>query len=157
MEIKVIASGIGASIPKLDVGFSLFSGVYILRRNTIAAKPYVLGIATGPKLGGNNGSLIVGHVNTSWMKVDPSKHKWLFNMSSLLGKLAEVELSGTLIISGKIDVSIKIYDQNGESKFSVEKVDIESSGGQIADTKIRGTIIDMMGKTRDGGSLCAQP
>lgn len=51
----------------------------------------MFGVATGPEVGGNNGSLVASYVNTSWMKLDPSKHDWLCSGRSLVGKLAEIE------------------------------------------------------------------
>jgi hypothetical protein len=157
MEMKLVASGVGASVPKLGVGFSLFSGIYILIRHSATAKPYVFGVATGPEIGGNNGSLVASYINTSWMKLNPLKHDWLCSGRSLVGKLAEIELKGTLLFSGDVDISISIYDDSNESIYELSKIKIESSGGQLTDTKIRGKIVDMMGKTKDGTNLCAQP
>lgn len=156
MEMKLIASGIGASVPKMSIGFSLFSGVYIMMRRKRLAKPYILGIASGAEIGGKSGTLIVGHIETSWMKIDSAKHNWLCNRRILVGKTAEISLKGTLILSGGVDVSITIYDENSESKYSLSKVGIKSSGGQLTSTTIRGTIKDMMGKSQQRRLLCAQ-
>jgi uncharacterized lipoprotein YajG len=76
---------------------------------------------------------------------------------SIVGKKAEVEIKGTLMLQGKVDISITIFDKNGESNFSINKVDIESGGWQFANTKIRGKIVDMMGKTQHGERLYEQP
>ncbi|HEX5486006.1 MAG TPA: hypothetical protein VFX23_08410 [Limnobacter sp.] len=157
MEIKLIASSIGAAIPRIGVGFSLFAGVYIMTRRTPNDKPYVLGIASKPEIGGNNGSLIASHVETAWLKIDLSKHNWLCNRHALAGKRAEVKLSGTLVYKGKLDLSITVFDDQNESIFSIDKVDVASTGGQLTDTAIRGTIVDMMGKTRHGEQLCQHP
>lgn len=154
MEIKILASGVGAAIPKTSIGFNLFSGVYIQIRRASADKPQVFGIATGPEVGGNSGTLIAGHIETSWMKIDAGKHAWLCSRSSLVGKLGEVELKGTLLFSGSVDVNFTIYDANNEAGFSLSRVKVESSGGQLADTKVRGVIKDMMGQTQNGGLLC---
>jgi hypothetical protein len=54
MELKLVASSIGASIPKAGVGFSLFAGVYIQLRDTPKGRPYTLGIAAPPGIGGNS-------------------------------------------------------------------------------------------------------
>ncbi|VAX32903.1 hypothetical protein MNBD_NITROSPIRAE01-1393 [hydrothermal vent metagenome] len=155
MELKLIASGIGASIPKINIGFSLFSGVYIQLRDTPTAIPYTFGIASTPEIGGNNGTFIASHVNTKWTRFDIKKHPWLCNKMGLKGKNAEVEIKGTLFLEGKVDISFTIFDENSESKFSISKVGIESWGGQLANTKIRGKIVDMMGKTQHGRVLCA--
>lgn len=108
-------------------------------------------------MGGNSGTLIAGHIETAWMKIDAVKHGWLCNRTSLVGKHGEVELKGTLAFSGKVDVTFTVYDANNESNFSLSQIRVESTGGQIADTRVRGIIKDMMGKTRNGSALCAQP
>lgn len=53
-----------------------------------------------------------------------------------------------------MDVAFKIFDEQGESKFSIEKVNVEASGGQVSDTKVRGKIVDMSGKSHSG-AICA--
>ena len=154
MEMKILASGVGAAIPKTSIGFNLFSGVYIQIRRASADKPQVFGIATGPEVGGNSGTLIAGHIETSWMKIDAGKHAWLCSRSSLVGKLGEIELKGTLLFSGSVDVTFTLYDADNEASFSLSRVKVESSGGQLADTKVRGVIKDMMGQTQNGSMLC---
>ncbi|WP_165497350.1 hypothetical protein [Phytopseudomonas dryadis] len=39
MEMKILASGVGAAIPKTSIGFSLFSGVYIQIRRSSSENP----------------------------------------------------------------------------------------------------------------------
>jgi hypothetical protein len=157
MEMKIIASGIGASIPKIDVGFSLFSGAYILLRATPKAKPHVFGIATTPEGSNKNGTFIASHIVTSWIKIDQNKHNWLCNRSSLVGKTCELKIEGTIIYKSHVGISLKIIDAFNEIEFSLEKVAVESHGGQLSDTKVLGIIKDMMGKTQSGGSLCVHP
>lgn len=157
MEIKMLVSGFGAAIPKTNFGFNLFSGVYIMLRDTPKGKPYVLGIAASPSIGGRSGTIVASHINTSWMNVDVNKHPWLCSKISLIGKHAQVEIKGTLLFSGKVDVTLTVYDNNQESQYSVSKVDIESSGGQLAATSVRGEIKDMMGKTNHGRAICGNP
>lgn len=75
--------------------------------------------------------------------------------SLIVGRQAgEVELKGTLLFSGSVDVNFTIYDANNEASFSLSRVKVESSGGQLADTRGRGVIKDMMGQTQNGGLLC---
>ena len=118
--------------------------------------PYTLGIASLPDIGGNNGTLIGSFISTTWAKVDTTKHNWICSKTSLIGKTAEVQVQGTLLFSGKVDLVFTIYDQNSESKFSISKIDIDASGGQISDTKVRGKLLDMMGKINSGNKICAQ-
>lgn len=154
MEIKLIGSGIGASIPKINFGFNIVSGVYIQFRDTPNAKPLTLGIAASPEVGGSNGALIASYIVTDWAKVDSSKHPWLCSKRKLLGKTVEVEFKGTLVFGGKVDIAINVYDENNEKSFSLEKIDIEASGGQLTDTKIRGKLVDMSGKLESSPAGC---
>lgn len=120
----------------------------------ICSTPYTFGIVSNFDLGGNNGTLFGSYIKTAWMKIDTNKHKWLCSKRSLIGKQGDVELKGMLVFQGKVDVVFTIFDGNNESKFNISKVDIEASGGQLATTKIRGEIVDMMGKSHLGGGLC---
>jgi hypothetical protein len=153
MQIKFIAMGVGAAIPKSDLGVNALSGVYIQIRSTPQAKSYVFGIAKGPEIGGKNGTLVASYVNTKWIDLDGKNYSWLCDHTSLVGKLAQLEIAGTLLLSGKVDVSFTVYDKTNEEKFSMSKIDIESSGGQISTTSVRGKIVDMM-KNAKGRSLC---
>jgi hypothetical protein len=92
-------------------------------------------------------------VNTKWIDLDRKKYSWLCDHTSLASKLAQLEISDTLLFSGKVNVSFTIYDKTNEEKFSMSKIDIESSGGQIATTSVRGQIVDMM-KNAKGRTLC---
>jgi len=154
MEIRFIASGIGASIPKINFGVNLFSGVYIQLRDTPKSIPYTIGIASTPDIGGSNGTLISSFISTDWSKVDQNKHSWICSKRALVGKTAEIEIKGTLIFNGKVDVAFKVFDEQGESEFSIEKVNIDASGGQVSDTKVRGKVVDMSGKSHSG-AICA--
>jgi len=88
------------------------------------------------------------------MKIDSKKHNWLCRKSSLIGKLGDIELKGTMIFQGKVDIIFTVFDDNNEAKFSLNKIDIVASGGQLAATKVRGNIVNMMGKEHLSGGLC---
>jgi hypothetical protein len=61
----------------------------------------------------------------------------------LIGKKVELDLSGTLIINGTVDLKFTVYGKDREEKEMISKVDIESSGGQISGTKVRGNLLMM--------------
>ena len=113
---------------------------------------FEIGIASSLDFGGKNGTLIGSYIKTDWMKVDANKHSWLCSADKLVG---DVEIKGTMILQGKVDVVFTIFDDNKEVQFNLNKVDISASGGQLAGTKIRGSIVNMMGKEHLGGGLCA--
>lgn len=141
MEIKMIALGYGVAIPKVSIGINLISGVYFLLRDTPRAKPFVYGIATAGGLGGKSGTMVFSYIDTAWMKIDYGKHPWLYSKMSLVNKKAQIQIKGTLVIKGKVDITLTIFDKNNETKNSINKIDIECKGGQLSTTSIRGKIV----------------
>lgn len=146
MQIKFLAMGVGATVPYVGVGVNMAAGVYIQLRYTSADSPYVLGIATGLELGDDNGTLFGSYVHTDWIQVDPTKHPWICSKTSMIGKLAEVSITGTLLFKGKADIKFSIIGADNEEEFGFEKVDIKTTGAQLIDTRVRGKLVDMMGK-----------
>lgn len=146
MQIKFVAAGLGVSIPYVGVGVNMLTGVYIQLRNTVNDSPYVLGIVAGPEFGDDSGTLFGSFIDTSWLSLNPDKYPWICSKTSLIGKLAEISITGTLLLNGSADIKFSIFDSENEEEFSFEKVEIKTSGFQIADTRIRGKVVDMMGK-----------
>lgn len=140
MEMKVVIDGIGVAVPKTGFGLNLFSGSYINFRNSKGVRPIMLGLADGISIGSKSGTVIVGHVETNWFFVDPVKHNWVTNTISLIGKKAEVEMIGTLLAKGRVDFKFTIFDKEGNIKELVSKVDLKSTGVQVANTKVRGVL-----------------
>lgn len=140
MEMKVIIDGMGIALPKTGFGVNLFSGSYISLRNNKGAPVLLLGLADALSLGSKSGTVIVGHVATQWFFVDPVKHNWVTNTIDLIGKKAEVEVIGTLLAKGSVDFKFTVFDKEGNTKELVSKVDLESSGVQVANTKVRGVL-----------------
>lgn len=140
MEIKIIASGMGLAIPKTNFGVNLMAGMYLQVRNNSKEIPTTYGIAKSPSIGGKSGTLLVSHVETEWMQITPGNHGWLSNQAALTGCLAEAEVKGTLVASGNVDVTIKIYGPDNEAKYSFNKIAVKASGGQLASTAVRGQL-----------------
>ena len=140
MEMKVVISGIGAAIPKTGLGVNILSGSYIEFRNSKRIPNILMGLADAISIGNKSGTVVVGHVATDWFFVDPVKHNWVTNTNDLIGKKAEIEVVGTLIVNGKVDLKFTVYDKNGNTNELISKVDIKSSGIQAANTKVRGVL-----------------
>jgi hypothetical protein len=45
-----------------------------------------------------------------------------------------------LIAKGKVDLKFTVYDKNGNANELISKVDIKSTGLQVATTKVRGVL-----------------
>lgn len=60
-----------------------------------------------------------------------------------MGKVASIELKGaTLFTLGSIEVTFKVYDKNNEPLYTLNKINIDASGGQFASIKATGVIGD---------------
>ena len=140
MEMKVVISGIGAAIPKTGLGVNILSGSYIKFRNSKRIPNILMGLADAISIGNKSGTVVVGHVATDWFFVDPVKHNWVTNTNDLIGKKAEIEVVGTLIVNGEVDLKFTVYDKNENTNELISKVDIKSSGLQAANTKVRGVL-----------------
>ncbi len=140
MEMKVVIDGMGLAMPKTGFGLNIFSGSYIKLRDSNKNPQILMGLVDAMSLGSKSGTVVLGHVETNWFFVDPVKHNWVTNTNDLTGKKAEIEVVGTLLAKGKIDLKFTVYDKGGDAKSLVSKVDIESSGIQVANTKVRGVL-----------------
>lgn len=143
MEMKIVITGAGACIPKSELGINILSYSYISLRNTKTNPPVVLALSDAFSIGSKSGTIVLGFVETNWFSVNPVKHSWLTNYNSLIGKKAEIEVSGTLLVFGSIDVKFKLYDKDDETKEILAKVDVKSHGGQLSTTTVRGVLIKM--------------
>jgi hypothetical protein len=59
----------------------------------------------------------------------------------VLKSTISLDLAGTLIVNGTVDLKFTVYGKDREEKEMISKVDIESSGGQISGTKVRGNLL----------------
>jgi hypothetical protein len=92
------------------------------------------------ELGGKTGTLVLGHVFTSWFKLDPAKQGWIFERNKLVGKTAEIKVTGTLLVSGTVDVTFKILDEEGKDVQKITRIDRDSTGLQVSSTSIHGVL-----------------
>lgn len=142
MEMLINIFGLGIAIPKTGFGVNVASGSYIGFRHTKNKPDILLGLRDIVSLGSKSGTFVGSWVATDWFVVDVAKHSWVANTNWLIGKKAEIEVIGTLLIHGTVDLKFTVYDQNGNANELLTKVDIKAAGGQVSNTKIRG----MLGK-----------
>ncbi|MCP4748794.1 MAG: hypothetical protein GY874_22085 [Desulfobacteraceae bacterium] len=140
MEMCVNIAGAGISIPKTGFGVNIITGSYLGFRHSQDSPVSLLGLKDSMSLGSKSGTVIIGWISTKWFPVDQKIHPWVMVPDTLVGSKAEIEVVGTLIAAGKVDLKIALFDGGGNSSSLMSKIDIESVGGQIANTKVRGVI-----------------
>ena len=143
MEMKIVITGFGLSIPKTGLGLNLLAGSYVAFRYSEKTPYVVMGLTDALSIGSKSETVVVGHVETHWFFVDPVKHNWVTNVIGLIGKKAEIEVVGTLLIKGETDLKFTVYDKGGNVNELISKVDVKSSGLQIANTKVRGILAEI--------------
>jgi hypothetical protein len=140
MEMIINIFGIGVTIPKTGFGLNVASGSYIGFRHAKHQPDKLLGLRDIVSLGSKSGTLVGSWVATDWFVIDVAKHSWAVNTNSLVGKKAENEVIGTLVIHGTVDLKFTVFDQNGNASELLTKADIKAAGGQISNTKVRGVL-----------------
>lgn len=140
MEMLINIFGFGVTIPKTGFGLNVASGSYVGFRHNKDRPDKLLGLKDIVSLGSKSGTLVGSWVATDWFIVDVAKHSWAANTNWLIGKKAEIEVIGTLIIHGTVDLKFTVYDHNGNADELLTKVDVKAAGGQISNTKIRGVL-----------------
>lgn len=142
MEMRITISSLGLSIGKSGFGASAISGSYIeIRPSNIASYcTTTYGIVKGPSLGSSSGTIVWGQVQTDWFQISNDHYSLLSSRDALVGKTGDIQLIGTLAVGGNVDIELRIFDNEGNVTFSLDKVNTPSKGVQAASTKVRGTI-----------------
>lgn len=138
--MRITITGMGFALGKTGFGANLVSGAYVETRINPGASSCVYGLTKGPSLGSNSGSIIFGHVQTVWFRIDDKNVKAFLNPGAIVGKIADVKITGAIIAGGHVDVSVDLIDKNGDIATLVTKANIGSSGMQAASTKVRGVL-----------------
>lgn len=141
MEMFINIMGVGVALPKTGLGVNLATGSYI--GITMGHTKTLLGVSKCMSIGAGAGTLVAGWVKTAPFHVSPAKHGWATNVHGLIGKKVQIELTGTLVVFGKVDLTFTVFDKDGGSKELISRVDIESCGMQASETKVRGVLCKM--------------
>jgi len=140
MEARITISGLGAGIPGTSFGVNVISGAYIEVRGGESSSTRVYGIEDTLSIGNDSSTIGFSHVQTKWMYINPKNYR-LFSMESLRNTVGEINVSGTLIGSGDVDVKLEIINLHGESTTLLDLKSIKSNSGfQVSSTKIRGKV-----------------
>jgi hypothetical protein len=143
MEMRITITGVGFALGKTGFGANLVSGAYVETRINPSASPCIYGLTKGPSLGSNSGSIIFGHVQTAWFRINDQDVKTFSSPGAIVGKIADVKITGAIIAGGHVDVSMDVIDKDGNIATLVSKANIRSSGMQAASTKGRGVLKQM--------------
>ncbi|MDP4535805.1 hypothetical protein Q3O60_06375 [Alkalimonas collagenimarina] len=137
MEMIVKLDSLGLGIPKTGFGVNLISGSYIQVKYG-PNKPFkTYGIANLPSIGGDNATIIYGTLQTKPINLNIEEFQ-AFSLTNMTGKHIDIEVSGTVLGSGRADLTISLIDDAGRAQTVVERKNIPVIGGQIASTKVRG-------------------
>ena len=140
MEATITISGLGAGIPGTSFGVNIISGAYIEIRGSESSPSRVYGIVDTLSVGNDSSTIGLSHIQTDWMYINPKNYP-LFSLESLQDTAAEINISGTLIGSGDVDVKLEVINTHGEPTTLLDLKSIKSNSSfQIASTKIRGKL-----------------
>jgi hypothetical protein len=140
MEMRFLLMGLAAKIPHTRIGLNAVSGCFIHFRYTPKSDPIEYVIFSGPSVGEETGTLIVGYVKTDWVPLMNDKSHPLPNLNTLAGKKVEVSAEGMFAVSGHVDINFLVYNDTGDTISEIHKVDIKAHGAQFSSTTIRGQI-----------------
>ena len=134
-------AGLGIGVPKTSIGVGAAIGKLYFRENPQTVKEKALTISDLLSVGQKSGAFLMGGVTTKWFDLDPIKENALYNFYWLLGKKAEIKISGVqLVRKGSADIEINAWDKNGQVYNLLNRKDLQTDGTQFAELKVRGVI-----------------
>lgn len=139
MEMRITITGLGLAFGGTGFGANLVSGAYVETRHGPGARSCVYGLAKGPSLGSNSGSIVFGHVQTAWFRIRNADAQRL-SSNRIVGKVADVKVTGAIVAGGRVDVNMDVIDENGDIATIVTKANIHSTGVQASSTEVRGVV-----------------
>lgn len=139
MLMKVTISGVGASIKAISLGANLFTGCYLeFKPNAASSTTHILSVGDYLSLGGKQGTLFAGHVQTDFFPVDEARYPWVKGLNNLTGKEIGVVVSRPLFGRGEVNIKLTRISQEKDVDTLMYKEGIAASGGQLADTMVKG-------------------
>lgn len=137
MEITVNLDSLGIGIPKTGFGVNLISGSYIQISDGTDGPVKTYGIVSTMSVGGDNSTLVYGTLKTAPIKINSDELRF-FSVPSITGKYIDIEINGTIIGSGRADLTISLIDEGGRAETAIDRKNIQVTGGQLSSTRIRG-------------------
>ena len=115
MQMLIGLAGLGIGVPKTSLGLGAATGKLYFRDNPCSVKEKALTVSDLLSVGQKSGAFLLGGVTTTWFDLDPIKENTLYNFYWLLGKKAEIKISGIqLVRKGTADIEINAWDKNGQ-------------------------------------------
>lgn len=137
MDVVVKLDGIAVGIPRIGLGLNAFSASYI-QVNAAPNQPLrTYGVAESFSVGGDNSTLVYGTITTAPINLSPEEFQ-AFSVDNVSGKSFDIQVSGTVLVSGKADITISLIDDQGRVEEVIQRKDIKVKGGQLASTNVRG-------------------
>ena len=140
-KIRIYISGMGIAIND-KIGLNVLSAAYIEIKQTANAIPRIFAVVKSPSVGGNSGTLVIGHVQTDWFDLDlnSAAEMTLAKLVSKKNRTIDLEVKNMLLGSGKCDIKATLINDKGVGLQLFERFDIPCIGGQLSETKIRGDL-----------------
>jgi hypothetical protein len=138
MEMMINLFAIGFSLPGAGIGINGTTNCYVGFRHSKKNPDILLGLQDVASMGPKSGTILGSWIVTDYFNVEYPNHRWIANTGRLIGKTVEIEVSGTMIVRGTVDIRFTVIDKNGNFNQLLSKANINATGGQLANTKIRG-------------------
>lgn len=138
MLVQIGGAGIGAHGVKVSVGTTAL----IFFRNAPDEGSYGLEIRDNFSFGGSGPNFAVSTVRTQWFTVNASKHSWLHEIPKLVGRRAELIVTGSTALNDGSTVDIKwtiAGPKHGKAhELELIQVPVQGSSFQFGSTSIEG-------------------
>lgn len=137
MDIVIKLDGLAIGIPKTGLGVNAISASYIQVNSAPNQLLRTYGIAEIFSVGGDNSTILYGTIKTAPITLDLDEFE-SFSIENVSGKTFDIQVSGTVLLSGKADISVSLIDTDGRVEEIISRKDIKVSGAQLAATNVRG-------------------
>lgn len=138
MDVVIKLDSLGFGIPKTGFGVNLISGSYVQVSDPAKEKPDTYGLTDVLSLGDDSSTMVFASLKTNPIKLSSPEEIQAFTPARLSAQTLQISIDGTLIGSGKADVVITRIDSEGRTQELLKRFNIGVSGGQLAQTSIRG-------------------
>ena len=136
--MQIAASGAGVRFSGSGFGVTLSAGIHIAVKNAPDDLPTLISVSNSLSLGSKSGSFVGSLLYTDWFPVATEQCPWVAQPLSLVGQTIHVELKGTVLYRGAVDLLIEAFDSRGHVRTKLRMGNIPTRGIQAASTGARG-------------------
>lgn len=137
MHLTVNLDSLGVRVPSTNFGVNIFSGSYIQLTHEDETPMKTYGIVSAMSLGSDSSTILYGTLKTAPIRLDPGEFQSL-SVSNIANKYIDIQVDGTVVGSGRADLTISLIDESGRTQTVLQRKHIQVSGGQLSSTRIRG-------------------